>query len=111
MSKRVPLPLGASLVGQLMDVVQRKGVTVWLEAPFENLFTESSEVLGAVIIHEGRTLRIKANAGVVLAVGGFSRNAEIRRRYQPVGGDSTGTGEVIPAMPSRPRWPWAPPRP
>ena len=48
---------------------------------------------GAVVRHDGRRLRVKANAGVVLGAGGFSRNSEFRQRYQPVTGEYSGTGE------------------
>jgi 3-oxosteroid 1-dehydrogenase len=48
-------------------------------------------VVGAVIEKEGRKLRIKANRGVLIAAGGFSRNLEMRRTYQrhPVATDWT----------------------
>lgn len=93
LSKRVPLAMGASLVAQLMEAAQRQGVTVWLEARFQELVTDGSEVTGAVISRDGRELGVKANAGVILAAGGFSRNREFRRRYQPVGDEWTGTGD------------------
>ena len=92
-SKGVPLTSGASLVGQLMEACQRRGVTVWLDTPFEELVAKGSEVTGAVVRHDGRKLRVKANAGVVLGAGGFSRNSEFRQRYQPVTGEYSGTGE------------------
>ena len=40
-------------------------------------------MIGAVVAHQGRELRVRARRGVVLAGGGFSASAEWRTRYLP----------------------------
>ena len=69
----------------------------------ENLIVEDGRVVGARIVRDGRTLNIEARKGVLLAAGGFGRNADMRRRYsgnQPNEGHWTianpgDTGEVL----------------
>ena len=52
-------------------------------APLTQLIRSDARVSGALIEREGRTLRVAARRAVVLAAGGFERNAEMRRRYLP----------------------------
>ena len=47
----------------------------------EDLIVEDGRVLGARVSRNGATLNIEARKGVLLAAGGFSRNADMRRRY------------------------------
>ena len=83
----------------------RKGVDIRTETALRELVVEDGRVVGVVAEREGRELRIQARRGVLLAAGGFARNAEMRRKY---GGDQPNearwtsanpgdTGEVIEA--------------
>jgi 3-oxosteroid 1-dehydrogenase len=47
----------------------------------DDLIVEDGRVVGARVTRDGATLNIEARKGVLLAAGGFSRNAEMRRRY------------------------------
>lgn len=77
------LTLGPALVAKLRLSLKERGVPLWLNAPVVELITEGGRVVGARIEHEGQAAVIMARRGVLLATGGFSRNAELRRQYQP----------------------------
>ncbi|MCS7257699.1 MAG: FAD-binding protein, partial [Thermomicrobium sp.] len=80
---RVPLTLGASLIGQLLSLCLQRSIPIWLESPLVELLTEDGAVVGAVVQHQGRPVRIRARGGVLLAAGGFAHNREMRERYHP----------------------------
>uniref|UniRef100_A0A7C5RTS4 3-oxosteroid 1-dehydrogenase n=1 Tax=Thermomicrobium roseum TaxID=500 RepID=A0A7C5RTS4_THERO len=80
---RIPLTLGASLVGQLLMLCLQRGIPIWLESLLEDLLVEEDRVVGAVVRHQGRTVRVRARGGVLLAAGGFAHNREMRERYHP----------------------------
>jgi 3-oxosteroid 1-dehydrogenase len=76
--------MGQALAAQLWMGLRRLGVTVWLESPLLSLLTTADgTVVGAVVRHEGRDVRVEARGGVILATGGFEHNPEMRWRYQP----------------------------
>jgi 3-oxosteroid 1-dehydrogenase len=96
---------GAALVGRLLELALARGAEVWTEAPVRELLTDDGAVVGAMVQHEGADHRIHARHGVLLAAGGFSRNAEMREKH---GGDQAtsarwsianpgDTGEVLAA--------------
>jgi 3-oxosteroid 1-dehydrogenase len=93
---------GASLTGQLLGVLLRTQIPVWTGTLLTDLVVEDGAVTGVVVEREGRTMRIRARDGVLLATGGFAKNQEMRDRYsrQPSRSDwsispETDTGEVI----------------
>jgi 3-oxosteroid 1-dehydrogenase len=55
------------------------------------LVTEGERVAGVVVEREGKTVRVEAKRGVVLAAGGFARNGAMRARHQraPIGTEWT----------------------
>ena len=75
------LTLGTALLGWLRKALDATGARVWLESPLVSLIEEDGRVVGAVVSREGQALRIAARKGVVLAAGGFERNAELRKRH------------------------------
>jgi 3-oxosteroid 1-dehydrogenase len=73
---------GNSLIGRLFLSLRERGVEAWRNTAVQSLVFEGGRVVGAVVERDGRPLRIQAKEGVLLAAGGFPRNAEMRQRYQ-----------------------------
>jgi 3-oxosteroid 1-dehydrogenase len=80
---QVPMTNGRSLIGQLLLLNLQRNLPIWRESPLSELIVEDGAVVGAVIRHEGRDVRVRATRGVLLAAGGFARNRQMRERYQP----------------------------
>lgn len=99
-----PVSLGQALAASLRAGLAQAGVPVWLNTPMTGLVTENGTITGVTITAEGAPGVVTARKGVILAAGGFERNAPMRRRYQaePVGdewttGSAGNTGEAITA--------------
>jgi 3-oxosteroid 1-dehydrogenase len=75
-------PKGAALVARLFKGLLERGVDVMLNAPGRHLLTdEDGDVIGVVVHPEGRSLRLGARKGVILACGGFEWNPELVRAH------------------------------
>ena len=80
---QIPLTMGASLVGQLLLLVRRAGISPLTETPMIELDTTPTGVVtGAVVERQGRRTHIHARRGVLLCAGGFARNPAMRDLYQ-----------------------------
>lgn len=76
--------MGQALAAHLWLGLRRLGVTIWLDSPLRSLITDSDgTVIGAVVSHEGKEVRVETSGGVILATGGFEHDPEMRGRYQP----------------------------
>jgi 3-oxosteroid 1-dehydrogenase len=103
--RREMLTNGASFIGQMLKILidQPAGPPIWTNAAMEDLIVEDGRVVGARVSRDGAPQNIQARRGVLLAAGGFSRNADMRRRYsgdQPNDGtwsiaNAGDTGEVL----------------
>jgi 3-oxosteroid 1-dehydrogenase len=96
------LTLGPALVASLRLSLQDRNIPLWLDAPLEELLIDNGRVCGARVTHAGKSKRIHARRGVLLATGGFSHNAAMREQYQqsPIGSDWTAaapgaTGDAV----------------
>ncbi len=96
------LTLGNALLGGLRLAINEKKVPLWLESPLVELISDKGKVTGAVVRHEGKTLRIRAKKGIVLAAGGFDKNQMMRDENAPLyrnatysGGTGGNTGDSI----------------
>ena len=94
--------LGPALVARLRRSLMDRDIPLWLNSPVRELQMDNGRVSGAVVEQQGKTRRITARRGVLLATGGFSQNADLRRQYQraPTGTDWTAsapgaTGDAI----------------
>ncbi|MFW6090337.1 MAG: FAD-dependent oxidoreductase [Actinomycetota bacterium] len=83
--------LGAGLASSFLNVVvQQQGSPLWLNAPLEDLVVEDDRVVGVRARRHGRTVRVRANRGVMLAGGGFESNTEWRQKYHGIDGYPSG---------------------
>jgi 3-oxosteroid 1-dehydrogenase len=125
------LSMGQALAAGLRAGLQASAVPVWLSTPMTGLELDGGDdappsgpgpgslpadgagtagpgrpartrVTGVRVLRDGQPAVVRARRGVILAAGGFERNAELRARYQraPVGtGWTTGaagnTGDAI----------------
>ncbi|MGZ4674778.1 MAG: FAD-binding protein, partial [Ilumatobacteraceae bacterium] len=77
--------IGQSLAARLRLAMKDRGIPLWLDSPMTELITDADgTVIGAVVEHDGRALRIGARGGVILATGGFDHDIQWRRQYLPV---------------------------
>ena len=94
------LSMGQALAAGLRVGLERAGVDVRLDTPLLDLHTEGDRVTG-VVLADGI---VRARRGVILASGGFEKNAEMREKYQraPIStewtvGAAANTGDGIAA--------------
>ena len=95
-----PLGAGASLVGQLMAILQKYQVPVRLETSLDEVVFNSGTAVGVAVRSQGRLRRIGARAGVVLCAGGFAHDDALRTRMHHMTGTLSSacpedTGDVI----------------
>lgn len=89
------LTLGTALLAQLRKALDRTKADFWLKSPFLDLIEEKGRVVGATVRHDGRDLRIAARRGVILAAGGFERNAAMRSEHLPGAHQPQASGSQI----------------
>ena len=83
--------IGAALATAMFDgVVQKGGAKLWLRSPVEDLILDGDRVVGVRITRDGRSQTVEARRGVMLAGGGFDRNAAMRMQYHGISGDTSG---------------------
>jgi 3-oxosteroid 1-dehydrogenase len=77
--------IGQSLAARLRMAMKEHDIPLWLNSPMTELITDvDGTVVGAVVEHECRQLRIGARGGVILAAGGFDHDMAWRRQHLPV---------------------------
>ena len=76
------LHAGNALIGRLRRSLLDRDVPLWLRSPATELIVEDGRVVGIVVEHDGRTMRVRARQGVLLGAGGFERNGQMRGQYQ-----------------------------
>jgi 3-oxosteroid 1-dehydrogenase len=75
---------GRALVARLRLALRDASVSLWLNTSLETLvLDDNGRVIGVEAKRDGKTVRIGARRGVMIAAGGFEFNEEMRRRYQP----------------------------
>jgi 3-oxosteroid 1-dehydrogenase len=101
---RRTLSLGQALAAGLRAGLASSGVEVWLSTPLTGLRISGGQVTGVHVTRNAEPAVIGARRGVLLATGGFERNAAMREKYQrpPIGADWTvgaagNTGDGITA--------------
>jgi succinate dehydrogenase/fumarate reductase flavoprotein subunit len=77
--------IGQSLAARMRLALKQHDVPLWLDSPMTELITDvDGTVTGAVVERNGRTQRIAARHGVVLAAGGFDHDMDWRTQTLPV---------------------------
>ncbi len=93
---------GNALIGMLRLSLMDRDIPLWLDTPARELIVEDGRVVGVVAERDGKSIRIRATRGVVLAAGGFEGNQAMREKYLPKPtrkewscGNPGNTGDVI----------------
>ncbi len=77
--------IGQSLAARMRLALKQQNIPLWLNSPMTELITDvDGAVVGAVVERDGRTQRIGARHGVILAAGGFDHDMEWRRQHLAV---------------------------
>ena len=93
---------GCAGIARLRWSMIDRDIPLWLDSPMIGLVDEDGKIVGAIIKRDGKTLRVRANKGVILAAGGFEQNQSMRETYLPkptnrewTGGCEGNTGDAI----------------
>ena len=81
-----PTRVGSGLVRALEKSARAKGAEVLLRHKMTSIVREgpsAGRVLGITATHDGRTVNIAANKGVLVATGGSTSNVTLRRTFDP----------------------------
>ena len=74
--------MGFALVGRLLQIALREGVTIWRNSPLKELIVKDGKVIGALVEKDSKLLKVRALRGVIMTAGGFAHNLEMREKYQ-----------------------------
>jgi 3-oxosteroid 1-dehydrogenase len=77
------LTLGSSMVGSLRRSMMDRNIPLWLNTALDSLITDARRVVGITAAQNGKTIRIAAKRGIILAAGGFEHNQAMRDEYLP----------------------------
>jgi 3-oxosteroid 1-dehydrogenase len=85
------MSLGQALAAGLRAGLASAGIPLWLDTPMTGLLISRGRVAGLHVMRDGEPATIRARRGVLIATGGFERNAAMRAEYQrqPIGTDWT----------------------
>jgi len=76
------LTIGGALIGRLRYSLKQENIPLWLNTPLKEMVIEDNKVVGAVVERDGRLIRIRVKAGLIMAAGGFAHNQEMRDEFQ-----------------------------
>jgi hypothetical protein len=80
---------GNALAGRLAKSAFDLNIPLWLSSPVRELTVEDGAVRGAIVERDGRTVRVIAKRGVILACGGFPHDIDRRKAMFPHAPDGT----------------------
>lgn len=96
---------GSAIQGRMLQIALREGLEIQLGSPARQLIVEGGKVTGVMIERDGKSIPVRARQGVLVNVGGFSRNKSFRQKVTdgPTTGEWTSanpgdTGEMVQAM-------------
>lgn len=73
---------GQAIAGGMFHGLTQAGVEVWTRTGVRELTTDGDRVTGAVVEQDGALFTVTAEAGVVIAAGGFDHDLERRQQVQ-----------------------------
>lgn len=86
---------GIALVGIMQDWLRKKNVQIFLETRATGVIVENGRAIGLEAEQDGKTIRIRANKGVIFGTGGYAHNTDLVARHQPaLIGACAGTGST-----------------
>jgi 3-oxosteroid 1-dehydrogenase len=74
---------GSAGVARLYLSILKREIPIELNTRLTRLIGDGAAVLGVEVLRQGKTERIRARKGVVLASGGFEKNQLLREQYLP----------------------------
>jgi len=77
------LVMGNALVGRLYHSLRQRRVPILLSTEALSLTESEGRITDALLASGGERIAVRSRGGVILATGGFSQNAEMRRRLLP----------------------------
>lgn len=96
---------GAAIQGRMLQIALREGLNIQRNSPAKRFIMEDGRVAGVVIEKDGEEIEVRARHGVIINVGGYSRNKAFREKVTdgPISSEWTSanpgdTGEMIEAM-------------
>jgi 3-oxosteroid 1-dehydrogenase len=105
LSGSVTVANGAAIQGRMLQIALREGVELQISTSVKRLIVEEGRVVGVIAQQGGKDVEVRARDGVIVNVGGFSRNKAFREKVTdgPITNEWTNanpgdTGEVIQAM-------------
>jgi 3-oxosteroid 1-dehydrogenase len=84
---------GQALIARLLLALsKRESTDLRLETVCDEFVRDGDTIVGAVLAHRDRRYRVRARRGVLVAAGGFERNADMRAEHHVPGqaGDTMG---------------------
>ena len=82
-SRGARVVMGNALAARLFYSLKKNGVPILFETRAQELLQDNGRTIGVLLLSEGRTLRVKARRGVVIATGGYGHNARLRKQFMP----------------------------
>lgn len=73
---------GTALQARMLLAVRKRGIELRVNYPVTGLIEQGGRIVGVRVKRAGTVHCIGARRGVLIAAGGFSRNAAMRRQYQ-----------------------------
>ena len=82
---------GAAIQGRMLQIALREQLPIWTGSALAQFIVDGDRVAGVAVQRGGRLVRVQARHGVLMNVGGFSRSASMRQRFQPHPNSATWT--------------------
>jgi 3-oxosteroid 1-dehydrogenase len=96
---------GGAIQGRMLQIALRNDIAIYPDTPVRDIIVENGRVVGVVAERHGQAVEVRARDGVLMNVGGFSRNRAMREKYarhpttdQWTNANPGDTGEMIEAM-------------